>query len=187
MEEQNQNKVKEEQGTAREHGTFVKECLKTALLALMREKSYKELSVSELCRKAGVSRMGFYRHYQVIDDLFRETARDLNGKILDALGSPFRKGTSEQWYLEAFRIIEAHREDLAIMYQENFQFEWMKVVNGLAVHDPSFSAEKKYQRLIWCGGFENVVSHWLNTGMREPPGEMAAYCVRYLPAVTVED
>ena len=113
MEEQNHNKVKEEQGTAREHGTFVKECLKTALLALMREKSYKELSVSELCRKAGVSRMGFYRHYQVIDDLFRETARDLNGKILDALGSPFRKGTSEQWYLEAFRIIEAHREDLS--------------------------------------------------------------------------
>jgi AcrR family transcriptional regulator len=147
----------------------------------MREKSYKELSVSELCRKAGVSRMAFYRNYQVVNDLFRETARELNEKIILAVGSPFRRGTTVDWYEQAFHIIREHRDEVAIMFQENFQLEWMKVVNGLAVHDPAFSTEKKYQRLIWCGGFENIVAFWLNRGMRESPREMADYCIRYLP------
>ena len=44
-----------------ESNALVRECLKSSLLTLMREKSYKDLSVTELCRKAGVSRMAFYR------------------------------------------------------------------------------------------------------------------------------
>ena len=70
-----------------ESNSLVRDCLKGALLTLIREKSYKGISVSELCRKAGVSRMAFYRNYGVIDDLFREAAEDLSGEILRAAGS----------------------------------------------------------------------------------------------------
>ena len=170
-----------------ESSALVRECLKTALLHLMRDRSYKDVSVSELCRKAGVSRMAFYRNYRVMNDLFLETATELNEKIIRVVGSPFRKGTTASWYERAFRIILEHREEAAIMFRENYQFEWMKVVNGLALHDPGFSTEKKYQRLIWCGGFENVVASWLNRGMMEPPEEMAGYCVRYLPHIVESD
>ena len=72
------------------------------------------------------------------------------------------------------------------MFCEDFQFAWMQVVNSLAVHDPSFSTEKKYQRLIWCGGFENIVSFWLSRDMAESPEEMADYCMRYLPHLLAE-
>lgn len=170
-----------------ESNALARECLKTALLSLMREKSYKDLSVSELCRKAGVSRMAFYRNYRIINDLFREAAEDLNGEIVRTLGSPFRKGTGSAWYTQTFRLIRQHREEVAVMFQEDFQFAWMQVVNALAVHDPGFSTEKKIQRLIWCGGFENIVAYWLNHGMRESPEEMADYCVRYLPAISVPE
>ena len=170
-----------------ESNALARECLKTALLTLMKERSYKDLSVSELCRKAGVSRMAFYRNYRIINDLFREAAEDLNSEILRRLGSPFRVGTGNAWYAQTFRLIREHREEVAIMFQEDFQFAWMQVVNGLAVHDPGFSTEKKIQRLIWCGGFENIVADWLNHGMAESPEEMADYCVRYLPAVSVPE
>ena len=69
------------------------------------------------------------------------------------------------------------------MFREDFQFAWMQVVNALAVHDASFSTEKKMQRLIWCGGFENIVAWWLSGGMKETPEEMAEYCERYLPVI----
>lgn len=170
-----------------ESNALAKSCLKTALLALMREKSYKDLSVSELCRKAGVSRMAFYRNYRVVNDLFEDAARDLNGEILRAVGSPFRAGTSNDWYEQAFRLTREHREEVAVMFRENFQFAWMKVVNSLALHDPDFPTEKKVQRLAWCGGFENIVSWWLNNGMRQSDEEMAAYCVRYLPVIVAGD
>jgi len=170
-----------------EANALVKDCLKTALLELCRNRSYKDLSVSELCRKAGVSRMAFYRNYQVINDLFEEAATDLNQEILRVTGSPFRKGTSNAWYEQAFRIIGEHPDQAALMFREDFQFAWMKVVNALAIHDPDFSPEKRFQRLVWCGGFENVVACWLNDGMRQSPEEMADYCVRYLPHIPRSD
>lgn len=170
-----------------EANALVKDCLKTALLDLIRERPYRDLTVAELCRRAGVSRMAFYRNYQVVNDLFREAATDLNQEILRAVGSPFRAGTSNRWYEQAFRIIARHREQAQVMFREDIQFDWMRIVNGLAIHDPDFPAEKKYQRLIWCGGFENVVAWWLNHEMDPSPEEMAEYCVRYLPHIPRED
>lgn len=34
---------------------------------------------------------------------------------------------------------------------------------------------------MWCGGFENAVAHWLRSGLKETPEEMANYCLKYLP------
>ena len=94
-----------------ESNSLVRDCLKGAPLTLIREKSYKDISVSELCRKAGVSRMAFYRNYGIIGDLFRETAEDLNGEIIRALGSPFRKGTDREWYRQAFCLIRRRQRN----------------------------------------------------------------------------
>ena len=36
----------------------------TALLQLMQKKAFDRISITELCRKAGVSRMSFYRNFE---------------------------------------------------------------------------------------------------------------------------
>ena len=38
----------------------IKEALQDALILLMKEKQYRSISITELCKKAGVSRMAFY-------------------------------------------------------------------------------------------------------------------------------
>ncbi len=131
--------------------------------------------------------MAFYRNYTVINDVFNEIAYDLNNDVISEIGSPFRVETSHEWYKRAFELIGGNREAMSIMFQEFFQFEWMKRVNGFAVHDDEFSTEKKYQRLMWSGGFENAVSYWLNGGLKESPDEMADYCMKYLPHLLQEE
>lgn len=57
-------------------------CIKDAMLALLASCDFNELSVSELCREAGVTRSTFYRHFanlsevvdELVDDCF-ETSR----------------------------------------------------------------------------------------------------------------
>ena len=161
--------------------SFARICLKEALLLLAEEKDYKDISVTELCRKAGVSRMAFYRNYRVVNDIFFEIANDLNNEVVTALGSPFRMNTTREWYVGVFELIGNHQATMRLMFQENFQYQWMKTVNGFAVHDEGFSSGKRYQRLMWSGGFENAVNYWLNSGMKESPEEMAEYCITYLP------
>ena len=47
-----------------------KECIVSAILQLINDKPLSSISVSELCSKAGVSRMTFYRNYDSIEDIF---------------------------------------------------------------------------------------------------------------------
>lgn len=171
---------------SKDSNELARACLKDALLKLAAGRDFKELSITELCKKAGVSRMAFYRNYSVINDVFNEIAYDLNDDVVRQIGSPFRVETTREWYRRAFEIIKGNREKMSIMFQENFQFEWMKRVNGFAVHDDSFSMEKKYQRLMWSGGFENAVSYWLKGGLKESPEEMADYCIKYLPHMLLD-
>lgn len=48
---------------------FIKTCIYEATLALMATKRLDEISVTELTNKAGVSRMAFYRNYNIVQDV----------------------------------------------------------------------------------------------------------------------
>lgn len=65
---------------------FTQEALKDALLALLAEKGFNDITVAELCRRSGITRATFYRHFGgimdvvdlLIDDAF-EVASNLSG------------------------------------------------------------------------------------------------------------
>ncbi len=43
-----------------------------ALLLLMRKKDYKDISITEICEKAGVTRMSFYRNFESKEDILKK-------------------------------------------------------------------------------------------------------------------
>ena len=51
---------------------FVRDCITKALFNLMKKKDYREITVSEIVKTAGVSRNSFYRNYQSIEDIIRQ-------------------------------------------------------------------------------------------------------------------
>ncbi len=48
-----------------------------ALISLLKKKSFEYITVSEICKTAGVNRSTFYLHYETVGDLLNETARYL--------------------------------------------------------------------------------------------------------------
>ena len=52
--------------------------MNTALLLLLEKKEIDNITVKEICEKAGVNRSTFYLHYETIDDLLLETIENLN-------------------------------------------------------------------------------------------------------------
>ena len=55
-----------------EANRITRESICTALLELMKTKEFKEISISELVRRAGVSRQSFYRNYKTKEDIVLE-------------------------------------------------------------------------------------------------------------------
>lgn len=72
---------------AKENSThsIVVDCIYEALIKLMEKKPYKEITITDITKKAGVSRMAYYRNYQDKDDIlinhFKKMVSSLTEKI----------------------------------------------------------------------------------------------------------
>ena len=67
-----------------------KKALHQALLALLKTKSLESISVSVLCRQAGVNRGTFYLHYKDVGALFDEHLHDLLQDLEESYYEPYR-------------------------------------------------------------------------------------------------
>lgn len=63
---------------------LTKRMLKEALLKLMETKSIQKISVSELCKEAGINRVTFYNHYSAPSDILTEMGDELISGMQDA-------------------------------------------------------------------------------------------------------
>ena len=67
-----------------------KRSLHGALLALLKNKPLESISVSELCREAGINRGTFYLHYKDVGALFDEHLRSLLQDLEESYYEPYR-------------------------------------------------------------------------------------------------
>ena len=82
-----------------------KKMIYTALVELMKEKTFEEIKVSDICEKALINRSTFYAHY--IKDLKEEFSQKLeNNKALNI----------KEYYLELIKTFLNHVEDKKDIY-----------------------------------------------------------------------
>lgn len=159
---------------------LVVDSLADALLQLMHKKPYSEITVTELCRRAGVSRMAFYGNFSSRDDILRLIAMRLHERLIAALGSPFASGPDRGWYERLFAFVRESAETMRLMFDAGFRRQYLALLNEIVLSGAGESADKRYGRLAWIGGLENAVENWLTGGMRESESVMADVCAASL-------
>ena len=78
---------------------FIHNSIKDAFLQLLMKKDYMQITITDLCKYAGVSRGTFYAHFgnigQVVDELFSDALCDIKNMALlseNASNSNSKKG-----------------------------------------------------------------------------------------------
>ena len=66
---------------------LTKRLLAESLVELLKEKPLEKVTVTELCRKAGINRATFYNHYDMPADVLRVIDEDFSRHVLDELKS----------------------------------------------------------------------------------------------------
>ena len=74
---------------------LVGEYITDALLLLMQRKDYKDISITELCEKAGVTRMSFYRNFESKEDILKKWIGAITNDFLIASGISYKKTAAE--------------------------------------------------------------------------------------------
>lgn len=62
--------------------SFAANYITDALLILMKQKNYKDITVTEICEKAGVTRMSFYRSFKTKDDILKKWFETVSRRYL---------------------------------------------------------------------------------------------------------
>ena len=120
-----------------------------ALISLLEEKSFKYITVSEICKRAEVNRSTFYLHYENTVDLLDETARFLLDDFMSYFNIDVKNITN--------RIKESSLDELNFISNQYLQpyLTYIKdnksVFSTVLLHSVSFGFNDIFQRL-----YENI-------------------------------
>ena len=152
------------------------ESITEALLILMIDYKYEEISVSAICEKAGVSRNAFYKNFGTKDNVFKSVVTTFNKQLLKKVGNPFNKRVHVGWYVNFFELVKENYKLYELVINSGFQNTYLEYVNKLLTNSSNLDAKTKYNRLLWNGAIQNTVIDWIKHGMKETPTEMAKIC-----------
>jgi len=143
-----------------------------ALLYLMGKKDYRDITVTEICGKAGVTRMSFYRSFESREDVLRRWISSVTDRFLLESGISYRDDSGREYFTKLFTHMQKygaeclllHRAGLIHLVKEQFDRVFLEVHRG---------EYDEYKSYFLSGGVYNVFLLWLMNGLRESPEEMA--------------
>lgn len=165
----------------KESNRLTRECLQTALIALMGQKPFDKITISEVVRRSGVSRTAFYRNYESKEDVLN----DVSNTFIELMSASFsnqhftkdRRG----WYYEFFSQIKKNAPMFRLLMQAHMLnsslFSTYTVIGKM---DPFDDTDSHYDFLAWEGALSTILVHWFQNGMKESPDYMADYCASAL-------
>lgn len=93
-----------------------KKSLYESLLTLMKEKTFEEIKVSDICEKAYVNRSTFYVHFDDKYTLLDSLIHDLKENLLEELNKNKNFSNTKEYYMELIKILLDHVEAESDIY-----------------------------------------------------------------------
>lgn len=159
---------------------ITKESIFTALVILMKQKNFQEISITDITKKAGVSRMAFYRNYDIKEDIITYYIDELLQEYTKEILSKEKIDNNEDVRLY-FSYFRKHEELISNLINSNLIniilkkcIELFHVISQDIACNKSFSTEKqKFWIDYVAGGLYNILIEWAKGGMKQSDEYMA--------------
>ena len=155
----------------------VRESIALALLALMEEKPFAAISVSEIVRAAGVARSSFYRNFDGKEHVLRSYLRDLYRAYFAEERVPESAQADDADYLlPRFRFVRRHAGLFTLLHRHGllyYIFEQMEpeLIGMLCARD---TALPRYVLAMSAGACAGVIRMWIENDFAESEEELTA-------------
>lgn len=161
------------------------ECLALALQDLMQERSFSDISVSELVKAAGVSRATFYRHFsskgevleRYISCLIRAYEREIvEGRGFSSYIVPENIVAMASWFEKNAAFVETLlRNHMGDFLREPI----LKHVLGFSLRSEA-DPKERLLATAYANALFGLLAQWVEDGMKTPPEDIAdTLCALY--------
>lgn len=154
-----------------------------ALIDLMAEMPYSEITISKLTEHAGLSHRTFYRNYTSKEDIINEYYHLIWEEYTGALKKE-KDMSLRNVALVFFNTMQKHQDLLILFNQNNLLNLFLNQVSHLMIEDYSKrsayahqmdSKNLTYITLFVSGAFFQMAKAWFDSGQKESPEELAGY------------
>lgn len=156
--------------------TFIKKCIVESLVQLMKEKDFKDITITEITKKAGVSRMSYYRNYYFKEDILNNYMNELiegYEKIRNIIIEK-NKNCTYPLILHVLRFFDDNKNFVIALEKSNLSNIIQNRLNVFIEKTYPFdTTESKYNSIIFSGALYNMCKTWILTGSKEDSNILA--------------
>lgn len=164
--------------------TRTKEDIKEALIQLLSEDKFEYISVSKLCKRAGINRGTFYLHYldkyDMMDRIKEETMSQFQSLFDDD------SATTDEILTANFQLLKEHERLINALIKSKYidfrqairEFLLTVILDEKQIqHTQKFLAEnfhipQGYALEVFLSSIEGIISLWISSGAQEEPEEI---------------
>ena len=162
-----------------------KQLIQLAFYQLLLRKDFEEISIKEICEKAGVSRMSFYRYYstkedvfivfcdETFDSFFQEISHNPSLTLRDMFILFF--SNLKRYHREIDMLKKSQRESILLSQFEQYASYMASKMNFSVVQSSS-----PYSIPFFSGGLFNVVMRWSNRNYVDTPEELTDAMLNFI-------
>ncbi|MBQ0001183.1 MAG: TetR/AcrR family transcriptional regulator [Clostridiales bacterium] len=156
---------------------FTRMCIGEAVLALLKETELKRLKILSVVKKAGVSRMTFYKYYTTPRSALKDYLQIVIAEYVEAIEKedgdvhPF---LSYEHILFALNFFDRYRTFFVTLKKQGLYSILIDSINEfVSIHMPITEELSVYKRYSYAGSLLNCFLMWEENGKQESAEDVA--------------
>lgn len=171
-----------------------KNLIYNTLIELMKDKTFEEIKVSDICNKALINRSTFYSHYEDKYDLLVDFINSLKNEFISELNKNNSKLNNKEYYIELIKIFLNHIEERKEMYASiiinNRNSIMMDILldvvnndllNKMNTDEFKTSIPNDIIAKFYLGGVINIGVEWLKDNKKYSKDDIINYITQLIP------
>ncbi len=167
----------------KETNRLTREAICTALVLLMKNQTFDKISITDLVKRAGVSRTAYYSNYsskqEILYDLVDSLILEINEKLLPYTDESNGKAKYPREFIKVMLNVFYQRKNIyKTLYEAHFNHIILDRLNqSMLSRLQDKSNENIYRIYFNAGALYNVFSKWIQSEMTETIDEMTDICL----------
>lgn len=148
---------------------FIKECITNALIKQMKIKPFHKITITDLVKVAGVSRVSFYRNFKSKQDVLEKHLIIL----IQEWGKDFEERGEIEYFSESLlNHYYKYKDFYLLLYNQGLSSLIYDNLRSACKIDESQNNIERYSKSLVAGSIFGWVDEWMRQGMKETPQEI---------------
>lgn len=168
----------------KETNRLTREAICTALVMLIREQPFEKITVTDIVKRAGVSRTAYYSNYSSKQDILTELVDSLileiNQDLLPYTNEQNGKAKEPEKFITIlFQVLSKQRDIYQTLIDASFQHIILdRLTDTMQSNITDKSEENLYRAYFNAGALYNIFTKWMQSGSATPIDEMTRICLK---------